>query len=140
VNCDEVLTTDFRIAELVNVWYFGACDRAGWTFTTRVVTQTLVFLIGENGFPHQALMNFYHAVRTVVIVNRRLLAWAPADHQHLDGCVAANSMAPVIAFLESDVRLEVQVEDLDAGNPVVYQLEFWGTGLAVKEFNQLGKR
>jgi hypothetical protein len=40
-------------------------------------------------------------------------------------------MAPVIAFLETEVRLEVEVENLDAGNPVVQLFERWRTGLAV---------
>src|SRR5215213_6301362 len=128
MNGNEVLTTDFRISELVNVWYFGARDRAGRTFTTRVVTQTLLFLVREDRFPHQAFMNSYNSVRAVVIVNRRLLAWAPADHQHLNRFVTANSMAPVVAFLETGIRLKVQVAYLDAGNPVVYLFERWRTG------------
>lgn len=72
-----------------------------------------------------------------MIVNRRLLAWAPADHQHLDRSIPANSMAPVIAFLEAGVRLEVEIGNLDAGNPIVQLCECWRTGLAVQAFDQL---
>src|SRR5215213_2441595 len=140
VNSDEVLTTDFGISELVTVWYFGARARAGRTFTTRVVTQTLLFLVREDRFPHQALMNSNNTVRAVVIVNRRLLAWAPADHQHLDSRVAANSMAPVIAFLEAGVGLEILSEDFNAGEPVVQLCECWHTGLAIQAFDEVGKR
>ena len=113
MNRDEVLTTVIRISELMNVWNIGARDRADRTFPARVVKQTLLFVIREDRFPHQPLMNPDDAMRAVVIVNGRLLAWAPADHQHLDGCIATNSMAPVVAFLETDVLLEVGVANVD---------------------------
>ena len=113
MDSDEILATCFRISELMNVRYFGARDCTHRTFATRVVTQTSVFLVLENRLPHQAFLNFHDAVRAIVIVNGRLLAWAPADHQHLDCFIAAHSMAPVIAFLEPDVRLEIDIDDLD---------------------------
>ena len=84
-------------------------------------------------------MNSHYPVRAVVIVNRRLLAWAPADHQHLDGGIAANSMAPVIAFLEPDVRLEVEIANVYARNPIVQLFESWRNGLTVQKISQLGK-
>ena len=105
MDSDEVLTPDFRIAKLVNVRHLGARDCTGWTFAAGVVTQATLLVVREDRFPHEPLMNADDSVRTVVIVNRRFLAWAPANHQHLDRCIAANSMAPVIAFLESNVRL-----------------------------------
>ena len=58
-------------------------------------------------------MNANYSVRTIVVVNRRLLAWAPTDHQHLDRFIATNSMTPVITFLESDVRLEIEIINLN---------------------------
>ena len=97
----------------MNVRHSGTRDCAHRTFTTRVVTQTLTDIERKDRFLHQPLMHSDNTVRTVVIVNRRLLPWAPADHQHLDHFVAAHSMAPVIAFLEPDVRLEIDIEDLD---------------------------
>lgn len=53
------------------------------------------------------------AVRAVVIVNRRLLARPPTNHEHFDRFIATNSMTPVITFLESDVRLKITIHDLD---------------------------
>lgn len=105
MDSDEVLTTDVGITKLMNIGYIGACDRTLRTFATGVVTQATLFVVREDRFPHEALMNPDYSVRTVVIVNRRFVAWAPANHQHLDRLVAENSMAPVIAFFESDVRL-----------------------------------
>src|ERR1041385_3168416 len=135
VNRDEILPTIFGISESMNVREIGARDRASRTFATRVVTQTLVFPVGEHRFPHQPLLNSDDAVRAIVIVNRRLLAWAPADHQHLDGCVAAHAMAPVIAFLETEVRFEIVIDYLDTRDPFVQLCERWRTGLAVQAFD-----
>src|SRR6185503_3823060 len=101
----------------MNVGLCCSGDRARWALTTGVVTQTLLSVEREICFPHQALLNANDSVRAVVIVNRCLLAWAPADHQHLDRIVPTNTMAPVVAFLEPDVRLQVVIEDLDAGKP-----------------------
>ena len=97
----------------MNVRHFGTRDCAHRTFAIRVVTQTLVGIVRKDRLAHEALMNSDHAVRTVVVVNRRLLAWAPANHQHLDRIIAAHSMAPVVAFLESEVRLDLDIVDLD---------------------------
>ena len=97
----------------MNVRHFSTRDCAHRTFAIRVMTQTLVGIERKDRLAHQALLNSDHAVRTVVVVNRRLLAWAPANHQHLDRIIAAHSMAPVIAFLESDLLLEFDIVDLD---------------------------
>src|ERR1044072_3988993 len=114
---DEILSTDFRISKLMNVRLCGTGDRACRALATGVVTQTLLRVEREIDFPHQALLNANGSMRAVVIVNRRLLAWAPADHQHLDRVVTTNAMAPVVAFLESDVWLEVVLKDLDTREP-----------------------
>ena len=110
---DEVLTTDVGITKLMDVGYLGARDRPLRTFATGVVTQATLFVVREDRFPHEALMNADYSMRTVVIVNRRFVAWAPANHQHLDCLIAENPVTPVIAFLESDVRLEIRIDDLD---------------------------
>ena len=131
VNRDEILTTDFGISELMNVRHFGARDCAGRAFTTRVVTQTLLVVVLENRFPHQTLLNSYHTVRAVVIVNRRLLTRTPTDHQHLDRLIATNSMAPVIAFLEAEVRLQIGLRNLYVRDPVIQFFEGWDAFLTV---------
>ena len=105
MDSDEILTTDIGITELMNIGYFGARDRTLRTFATGVVTQATLLVVREDRFPHEALMNADYSVRTVVIVNRRFVAWAPANHQHLDGLIPKNAMTPVITFFESDVRL-----------------------------------
>src|SRR4029079_14089685 len=101
VDRDEILSTDFGIAKLMNVRLCGTGDRARGALATGVVTQTLLCVEREIGFPHQALLNTNDSMRPVVIVNRRLLARAPADHQHLDRVVTTNAMTPVVAFFES---------------------------------------
>src|ERR1700752_3132471 len=83
VNRNEILTTDFGISELVNVRHFSTRDRAHRAFPARVVTQTLLVVVLKNRFPHQTLLNSYHTMRAVVIVNRRLLTGTPTNHQHL---------------------------------------------------------
>ena len=52
-------------------------------------------------------MNTNGAVRSVVVVNGSFLTRPPADDEHLDGFVATNAVAPVVAFLETEVRLDV---------------------------------
>ena len=110
---DEVLTAEFRISKLMNVIHGSTGYRAYVTFAIAVVTQALLTVEGEDCFRHQTCMNPNDAVRTVVIVNRRLLAGPPTDHEHLDGFITTNSMAPVITFLESDVRLQIDIADRD---------------------------
>jgi hypothetical protein len=58
-------------------------------------------------------MHSHNSVRAIVVVNRRLLAGSPADHQHFHRFIATNAVAPVIAFFESDVRFEVLIEDFN---------------------------
>ena len=107
VNRNQILTTIFGIAKSMNVRDVCTGDGSGRTLAAIVVTQTLFVIESENGFPHQTLLNSHDSVRAVVIMNRCLLAWSPTDHQHLDRSIAANSMTPIITFLETDVRLEV---------------------------------
>ena len=102
---DEVLSTDVGITKLMNVRYLGPRDRTRRTFATRVVTQATLIVVREHRFPHEPLMHPHDSVRSVVIVNGRLLSGAPTDHQHLDCGVTKNSMSPVITFFEADVRL-----------------------------------
>src|SRR5262249_48730889 len=114
---NQILSTDFGISKLMNVRLCGTGDRARGTLATGVVTQTLLCIEREICFPHQPLLHAHDAVRSVVVVNRRLLAWAPADHQHLDRVVATNAMAPVVALFETEIRLQIVIDDLDAGEP-----------------------
>ena len=111
---DEVLTAELGISELMNVGHGGACHRARRTFAIGVVTKAFLAIESEDCFGHETLMNADRAVRTVVIVNRRLLARPPADHEHFDRFIATNSMTPVVTFFESDVGLELRVHDFDA--------------------------
>ena len=39
-------------------------------------------------------------------MNRRAVTWPPAEDQHLRGFVAADAMAPVVAFFKADVGLQ----------------------------------
>ena len=66
-----------------------------------------------------------------MIVNRRLLTRTPTDHQHFDRLIATNSMAPVIAFLETKKRLQIGLVNLDVRDPVIQIFEGWDAVLAV---------
>ena len=77
-------------------------------------------------------MNADHAVGTIMVVNRSLLARSPADNQHFDSFIATNPVTPVISLLESDVRLEIEVEDLDVRNLQIQLFKRRRGGLAVQ--------
>ena len=62
VNCDEVLTTELRIAKLMNVRDLSTRDCAHRAFTTQVVTQTLLFIVLEDRLVHQTRVNSYHTM------------------------------------------------------------------------------
>jgi len=109
----KVLSTYFRISELMNVRYFGARDCANRTFPACVVTQALFSIKAEDRFPHQALLNSDHSMRAVVIMNWRFLSGPPTNDQHFDSFVSANAVTPVIAFLEPDEGLQIELGDLD---------------------------
>ena len=136
---NQILSTDFGITKLVNIRFCGTGDRTRRTLATGVVTQALLSVEREICFPHQALLHSHDAVRSVVVVNRRLLAWAPADHQHLDRVVATNAMAPVVALFETEIRLQVLIDDLDAGEPGTDLFKRRWVRLAVQTFNQFVK-
>ena len=110
---DEVLTAEFGISKLMDVGHGGAGHRAHRTVALGVVTKALLAVESKDRFAHETLMDADDAVRAVVIVDRRLLARAPTNHQHFDRLIATNSMPPVITFLESNERLEISTHDLD---------------------------
>src|SRR5689334_20624419 len=128
---DEILSTDIGISKLMNVRLCGTGNRARGALATGVVTQTLLCIEREICFPHQAPLHSHDTMRSVVVVNRRLLAWAPAEHQHLDRVVAHNTMAPVVAFLEPEIRLQFVIRNFDACEPGGELFERRRTGLAV---------
>lgn len=139
MNGNQVLTTNFRISELVNVGPCRTRHRACRTFPAGVVTQAFFLIESEVCFPQDALVNADDAVRTIMVVNRSLLAWSPADNQHFDSLIATNPVTPVIPLLESDVRLEIEVEDLDVRKPQIQLFKRWRGSLAAQTFNQFGK-
>jgi hypothetical protein len=59
----------------------------------------------------------------------------PADHEHFNSFIAANTMSPIIAFLEPEVRAQIVVENLDARKPGMYLSEGRRLGLAVQSLN-----
>jgi hypothetical protein len=44
-------------------------------------------------------------------------------------------MAPVVAFLETDVRLEIDVTNVDTRNPIVQLIKCWRSGRATQEIS-----
>ena len=120
----------------------GPCrtrHRARRTFAASVVTQTFFLIESEVCFPHEALLNADHAVRTIMVVNRSLLAGSPADNQHLDSFITTHAVTPVISLLESDVRLEIEIQDLDVRKPQIQLFKRWRRSLAIQTFDQFGK-
>src|SRR5690349_19363684 len=109
---DQITSTYVGISELVNIGHVGAGDRTFRTLAGGIVSQALFLVISKNRFEHQTLLNANHSVRTVVIVNRRFLSGPPTNDQHLDRLVTTNAMAPVITFLEAEVRLQIELGDL----------------------------
>jgi len=79
------------------------------------------------------------AVRSVVVMNGSSLTRPPADDEHLDGFIATNAVAPVVAFLESEERLDIQRRNLDIRQPGIDLFERRWRGLGVQVLDQFGK-
>src|SRR5688572_19919094 len=78
-------------------------------------------------------------MRTIVIMNRRFLSGPPTNDQHFNRFITTNPMAPVVAFLEAEVRLQVELGDLDRGKPGVNFFQRRRTCLTVQCFDQVDK-
>jgi len=74
-------------------------------------------VVNKNRFPHQTFLNANNAMRSVVIVDWSFLSRSPANDEHFDGFVATDAMTPVIAFLKSQVWLEIGARDVHCGEP-----------------------
>src|SRR5437763_11398649 len=85
----------------------------------RLVTETSFSIVCESGFPKNALMHEHRAVRAVVIVNRRPLAWLPAQHQHLNEFILHHPVTRIVARLEAEIWLHFVVADLSALDQLV---------------------
>lgn len=117
MNGDKVLSADVRIAQLMNIRYSRAGNFSGRTFSRRLVAKSSFVIKAEHSLPHQPPLDFYDAMRTVVIVNRRSLAWSPTNNQHLYGFVSTNTMSPVVTLFKTQVRLKVDFGNLNAREP-----------------------
>ncbi len=133
---DEVLAAEFGISELVNVGHGSTGYRAQRTFAIRIMTQALFLIERKDCFRHQTLVNADGAVRTIVIVNRCFLSGMLADHKHFDCFIATNEMAPVITFLESEVRLYIDVGNFNICKPGIYLFERRRSRLVVQLCDQ----
>ena len=124
MNSDEVLTTDFRIAELVDVRNSRSGHFSSGTFAGGLITKPTFTVVREHCFPHQALLYSYYTVRTVVIMDRSFLPRSPTNDEHLSSFVTTNAMTPVITFLETKVRFEIILGDVDVGKPGIDLFQF----------------
>src|SRR5206468_1171044 len=79
VNRDEILTTDVRVTELMDIRHAGASYFARRTFAPALVAKSTLVVVSKHGFPHQSLLDTYNAVRAIVIVNGSFLAWSQTD-------------------------------------------------------------
>jgi hypothetical protein len=140
VDRDQITSAYVGISKLMNIRDGGAGDRTFRTLATAVVTQTLFFIEAKDRFLHQALVNANDSMRTVVVMNRRLLSGPPTNDQHFDRIVPTNPVPPVIAFLESEIRLQFELGDLDCRKPGAYFFERGRGCLLVQFLDQLSKR
>ena len=81
-------------------------------------------VVREHCFPHQALLYSHYAVGAVVIMDRSFLTRSPTNDKHLSGFVTTNAMTPVITFLETKVRFEIILGDVDVGKPGIDLFQF----------------
>lgn len=140
MNRDQITTAYFGISELMNVGDAGAGDRTLLALAACVVTQNLFIVEAKNRFLHQSLLDQNHAMRAVVIMNRRFLTGPPTNDQHFNRIVTANAMTPIVGFLESEVGLQIELGDLDCRKPGRYFIERRRGCLAVESFDQRRKR
>ena len=59
VDGDQVLFTNVRIAQLVNIRYCSACDFSRSAFARRSVAQPFLRIEGKVSFPEDAVVNLY---------------------------------------------------------------------------------
>ena len=134
---DQITSAYVGISKLMNVGHVGAGNRTFRTLASGVVIQASFFVVTKHRFPHHTLLHANHPVRTIVIVNWRSLSGPPTNDQHLDRIVTANPMAPIIAFLEPEVRLQIELGDLDRGEPGINLLERGRVCLTVQFLDQV---
>ena len=101
------MSTGFGISELMNVRHAGAGHAARGTLTARAVAQAAFLLVAEDCFPQEPFVDTNDAMRSIVVMNGSSLTRPPADDEHLDGIIATNPVTPVVAFLETKVRLDI---------------------------------
>ena len=136
---DQITSAYVGISKLMDVGHVGAGNRTFRTLAGGVLSQASFFVVSKNRLRHQTLLNANHSVRTIVIVDWRLLSGPPTNDQHLDCLVATNAMAPVITLLESEVRLQIELGDLDCLEPGANFCERRRCRLAVEFLDQRRK-
>jgi hypothetical protein len=57
-----------------------------------------------------------------------------ADNQHLYRLVSTNSMAPVVTFFKTQVRLKVALGDLNSRKPGANLFQSWRSTLSLQFF------
>ena len=102
-------------------------------FACAFILETVNRIVAKSCFPQEALTDLNAAMRAVVIVNGSALAGTPAQHQHLHKLVPTNSMPPVVAFLETEIRFQLFGRDLCLFQPLIDLCEF---GRAVQRFKR----
>ena len=104
---DEVLATDVRIAELMDVGFRCTRNFTRRTLASALVAQSLFIVVSEHRLPHQTFLDSDDAVRSIVVVNGSLLSGPPTDNQHFHRCVTTNAMTPVVSFFKPKVWFKV---------------------------------
>ena len=90
-----------------------------------------------------AVRRAYSAVKGGKLAQRathaRIVTLIVSD-TNLDGCVPTNPVAPVISLFKTQVRLDINLIDLDICQPRTDLFERWRRGLSFQLLDQFGKR
>ena len=140
MNRDEVPFTNVRIAELMNVRHSCAGHFTAKTFARGLVTKTTLRIVMKDCLPKNAFVNFDRAVRAVVVVNRRPMARAPTQNEHLRELILADPMTPIVSFFETNVWLHFFRRDLNFLKPRIQLFERRWISQGFQRLNQLGER
>src|SRR5207248_6906313 len=77
----QILTGDFRVAELMYVGHVRSRHVADVPLACRLIVKLSLIIQSEHGLPHHAFADAHCAVRAVVVVDGRALSGTPAENE-----------------------------------------------------------
>src|SRR5436305_2938003 len=103
----QILTRDFRVAELMYVGHVRSRHVADVPLACRLIVKLSLVIQSEHGLPHHAFADAHCAVRAVVIVDGRALSGTPAENESFYKLVATDTMTCVCPLFEEAKRAQV---------------------------------